>query len=130
MDADKIKNKCKALKNSATKFVNNLDVSLDSETNVNHLEILHNQLIEKIDSLKIADNELLNVIEAKDIEKEVDQAESYMENLISYKCKTSQRIASLTPPVVPNVVYNSTNVPTSTTQVVIQEPKPAIKLLN
>ncbi|GBM11935.1 hypothetical protein AVEN_209632-1 [Araneus ventricosus] len=129
MDADKIKNKRKALKNSATKFVNNLDVSLDSETNVNHLEILYNQLIEKIDSLKIADNELLNVIEAKDIEKEVEQAESYMENLISYKCKISQRMASLTPPVVPHVVvYNSTNVPTSITQAAIQEPKPAIKL--
>ncbi|GBN02393.1 hypothetical protein AVEN_19009-1 [Araneus ventricosus] len=128
MDADKIKNKRKALKNSATKFVNNLDVSLDSETNVNHLEILYNQLIEKINSLKIADNELLNVIEAKDIEKEIEQAESYMENLISYKCKISQRIASLTPPVVPPVVYNSTNVPTSITQAAIQEPKPAIKL--
>ncbi|GBM13702.1 hypothetical protein AVEN_66261-1, partial [Araneus ventricosus] len=66
--------------------------------------------------------------QAKDIEKEIGQAESYMENLISYKCKISQRIASLTPPVVPPVVYNSTNVPTSTTQAAIQEPKPAIKL--
>ncbi|GBN84525.1 hypothetical protein AVEN_231915-1 [Araneus ventricosus] len=101
---------------------------VDSETNVNHLEILYNQLIKKIDSLKIADNELLNVIEAKDIEKEVDQAESYMENLISYKCKISQRIGSLTPPIVPPVVYNSTNVPISTTQAAFQEPKPAIKL--
>ncbi|GBL75467.1 hypothetical protein AVEN_194643-1 [Araneus ventricosus] len=50
-----------------------------------------------------------------------------MENLISYKCKISKRIASLTPPVIPPV-YNSTNVPTSTTQAAIQEPKPAIKL--
>ncbi|GFX51697.1 integrase catalytic domain-containing protein [Trichonephila clavipes] len=72
MDADKIKNKRKALKSSATKFVNNLNTILVNETNVHSLEIVYNQLIEKIECLKISDNELLSVIDVKDIEKEVE----------------------------------------------------------
>ncbi|GFU10969.1 uncharacterized protein NPIL_50261 [Nephila pilipes] len=114
MDADKIKNKRKALKCGATKFVNSLDTTLVNESNVHSLEILYHQLIEKIDSLKVSDNELLSVIDAKDIEKEVEQSEAYMENLISYKCKITQKIASLTNPVVPPTFVNPTNVPIST----------------
>ncbi|GFT50985.1 integrase catalytic domain-containing protein [Nephila pilipes] len=114
MDADKIKNKRKALKCGATKFVNSLDTTLVNESNVHTLEILYHQLIEKIDSLKVSDNELLSVIDAKDIEKEVEQSEAYMENLITYKCKITQKIASLTSPVVPPTFVNPTNVPIST----------------
>ncbi|GFT90436.1 integrase catalytic domain-containing protein [Nephila pilipes] len=122
MDADKIKNKRKALKCGATKFVDSLDTTLVIESNVHTLEILYHQLIEKIDSLKVSDNELLSVIDAKDIEKEVEQNEAYMENLISYKCKITQKIASLTNPVVPPTFVNPTNVPSSTIDTVIQEP--------
>ncbi|GFT35699.1 integrase catalytic domain-containing protein [Nephila pilipes] len=123
MDADKIKNKRKALKCGATKFVNSLDTTLVNESNVHSLEILYHQLIEKIDSLKVSDNELLSVIDAKDIEKEVEQSEAYIENLISYKCKITQKIASLTNPVVPPIFVNPTNVPSSTIDTVIQEPR-------
>ncbi|GFY05668.1 integrase catalytic domain-containing protein [Trichonephila clavipes] len=128
MDADKIKNKRKALKSSATKFVNNLNTILVNETNVHSLEIVYNQLIEKIDCLKIADNELLSVIDVKDIEKEVEQCESFMENLISYKCKISQKIASLTPPILPPTIVNTTNLPSSTIQTLTHEPRSSIKL--
>ncbi|GFV08398.1 DUF1758 domain-containing protein [Trichonephila clavipes] len=129
MDADKIKNKRKALKSSATKFVNNLNTILVNETNVHSLEIVYNQLIEKIDCLKIADNELLSVIDVKDIENEVEQCESFMENLISYKCKISQKIASLTPPIVPpTIVVNTTNLPSSTIETITHEPRSSIKL--
>ncbi|GFT74752.1 integrase catalytic domain-containing protein [Nephila pilipes] len=128
MDADKIKNKRKALKCGATKFVNSLDTTLVNESNVHSLEILYHQLIEKIDSLKVSDNELLSVIDAKDIEKEVEQSEAYMENLISYKCKITQKIACLTPHVVPPTFVNPTNVPSSTTDTLIQEPRSSIKL--
>ncbi|GFT86752.1 integrase catalytic domain-containing protein [Nephila pilipes] len=95
---------------------------------VSAVEILYHQLFEKIDSLKVSDNELLSVIDAKDIEKEVEQSEAYMENLISYKCKITQKIASLTPPVVPPTFVNHTNVPSSTIDTVIQEPRSSIKL--
>ncbi|GFU57948.1 integrase catalytic domain-containing protein [Nephila pilipes] len=122
MDADKIKNKRKSLKCGATKFVNSLDTTLVNESNVHTLEILYHQLIEKIDSLKVSDNKLLSVIDAKDIEKEVEQREAYMENLISYKCKITQKIASLTNPVIPPTFVNPTNVPSSTIDTVIQEP--------
>ncbi|GFS41637.1 integrase catalytic domain-containing protein [Nephila pilipes] len=69
MDADKIKNKRKALKCGATKFVNSLDTTLVNESNVHTLEILYHQIIEKIDSLKVSDNELLSVIDAKEVEQ-------------------------------------------------------------
>ncbi|GFS42961.1 integrase catalytic domain-containing protein [Nephila pilipes] len=128
MDADKIKNKRKALKCGATKFVNSLDTTLVNVSNVHTLEILYHQLIEKIDSLKVSDNELLSVIDAKDIEKEVEQSEAYMENLITYKCKITQKIASLTSPVVPPTFVNPTNVPSSTIDTVIQESRSSIKL--
>ncbi|GFV41036.1 integrase catalytic domain-containing protein [Trichonephila clavipes] len=128
MGADEIKNKRKALKSSATKFVNNLNTILGNETNVHSLEIVYNQLIEKIDCLKIADNELLSVIDVKDIEKEVGQCESFMENLISYKCKISQKIASLTPPIVPPTIVNTTNLPSSTIDTLTHEPRSSIKL--
>ncbi|GFU17527.1 DUF1758 domain-containing protein, partial [Nephila pilipes] len=128
MDADKIKNKRKALKCGATKFVNSLDTTLVNGSNVHILEILYHQLIEKIDSLKVSDNELLSDIDAKDIEKEVEQSEAYMENLISYKCKITQKIASLTNPVVPPTFVNPTNVPSSAIDSVIQEPRSSIKL--
>ncbi|GFS48482.1 uncharacterized protein NPIL_687521 [Nephila pilipes] len=111
-----------------TKFVNSLDTTLVIESNVHTLEILYHQLIEKIDSLKVSDNELLSVIDAKDIEKEVEQSKAYMENLISYKCKITQKIASLTNPVVPPTFVNPTNVPSSTIDTVIQEPRSSIKL--
>ncbi|GFU18809.1 uncharacterized protein NPIL_266261, partial [Nephila pilipes] len=51
-----------------------------------------------------------------------------MENLISYKCKITQQIASLTSPVVPPTFVNPTNVPSSTIDTVIQEPRSSIKL--
>ncbi|GFU42597.1 integrase catalytic domain-containing protein [Nephila pilipes] len=127
MDADKIKNKRKALKCGATKFVNSLDTTLVNESNVHILEILYHQLIEKIDSLKVSDNEL-SVIDAKDIEKEVEQSEAYMENLITYICKITQKIARLTNPVVPPTFVNPTNVSSSTIDTVIQEPRSSIKL--
>ncbi|GFT38726.1 DUF5641 domain-containing protein [Nephila pilipes] len=91
-------------------------------------EILYHQLIEKIDSLKVSDNKLLCVIDAKDIEKEVEQSEAYIVNLISYKCKITQKIAILTPPVVPPTFVNPNNVPSSTIDTVIQEPRSSIKL--
>ncbi|XP_054717257.1 uncharacterized protein LOC129226651 [Uloborus diversus] len=130
MDAEKIKNKRKALKCSATKFVKSLDVTLVNETNVRNLEVLYNQLIDKIDCLKVADNELLNVIEAKDIEKEVQQCEDFMENLIFYKCQITQRIAALTPPAVPPTI-NPANLSNSTLELsslVHQETRSSIKL--
>ncbi|GFV56438.1 integrase catalytic domain-containing protein [Trichonephila clavipes] len=127
MDADKIKNKRKALKSSATKFVNNLNTILVHETNVHSLEIVCNQLIEKIYCLKIADNELLSVIDVLDIQK-VEQCESFMENLISYKCKISQKIASLTPLIVPPTIVNTTNLPSSTIDTLTSEPRSSIKL--
>ncbi|GFV74403.1 uncharacterized protein TNCV_5128451 [Trichonephila clavipes] len=101
-----------------------------NETNIHSLEIVYNQLIEKIDCLylKIADNELLCVIDVKDIEKEVEQCESFMENLISYKCKISQKIASLTPPIVPPTIVNTTNLPSSTIDTLTPEPRSSIKL--
>ncbi|GFY36927.1 integrase catalytic domain-containing protein [Trichonephila clavipes] len=99
-----------------------------NETNVHSLEIVYNQLIEKIDCLKFADNELLSVIDVKDIEKEVEQCESFMENLISYKCKISQKIASLTPPIVPPTIVNTTNLPSSTIETLTHEPRSSIKL--
>ncbi|GFT14098.1 integrase catalytic domain-containing protein [Nephila pilipes] len=92
------------------------------------IEILYQQLIEKIDSLKVSDNELLSVVDAKDIEKKVEQSEAFMENLISYKCKITQKIASLIPSVVPPTFVNPTNVPSSKIDTVIQEPRSSIKL--
>ncbi|GFU35531.1 DUF1758 domain-containing protein [Trichonephila clavipes] len=91
-------------------------------------KIVYNQLIEKIDCLKIADNELLSVIDVKDIEKELEQCESFMKNLISYKCKISQKSASLTPPIVPPTIVHTTNLPSSTIDTLNSEPRSSIKL--
>ncbi|GFY53849.1 uncharacterized protein TNIN_362371 [Trichonephila inaurata madagascariensis] len=51
-----------------------------------------------------------------------------MENLISYKCKISQKIASLTPPIVPPTIVNTTNLPSSTIDTLTPEPTSSIKL--
>ncbi|GFX96073.1 uncharacterized protein TNCV_2289631 [Trichonephila clavipes] len=51
-----------------------------------------------------------------------------MENLISYKCKISQEIASLTPPIVPPTIVNTSNLPSSTINTLTHEPRSSIKL--
>ncbi|GFV75038.1 integrase catalytic domain-containing protein [Trichonephila clavipes] len=51
-----------------------------------------------------------------------------MENLNSYTCKISQKIASLTPPIVPPTIVNTTNLPSSTIDILTHEPRSSIKL--
>ncbi|GFQ69319.1 hypothetical protein TNCT_78391 [Trichonephila clavata] len=91
MELDRLKKKRAAFKSSMTKLLKRIDESKDSFDS-SELDDLLNLLQVKIDSIKILDKQIVDLIDVNDIEAE---SEEYYEKLITNRCMLQRKINDL-----------------------------------
>ncbi|GFR15039.1 integrase catalytic domain-containing protein [Trichonephila clavata] len=126
MELDLLKRERVAFKSSTTKLLKRIDESKDS-IDSSELDDLLNLLQDKIDNIKILDDQIVDLIDANDIETEIERSEEYYEKLITNRCMLQRKINDL------SLGSQNAQNPVQQNQVSFQsqsflDPTPAIKL--